>query len=123
VNVPDYFNITTPNPMTDDVSKEINIPYDLKILLNDTNFLYIMPMKIRILSFPKGTIIPSTFNADWNIYLPTIPNTLCTSFTTSTLSSTNYSLFNFYNVKNSGTDYPGVEVTANNSTTQILFKL
>jgi hypothetical protein len=43
--------------------------------------------------------------------------------TASTLSSTNYSLFNFHNVKNSGMDYFGVKVTENNSTTQILFKL
>jgi hypothetical protein len=38
VNVPEYLEIDTPNPMTDDVSKSIIIPYGLNVGLNDTQF-------------------------------------------------------------------------------------
>jgi hypothetical protein len=38
VNVPEYLQIDTPNPMTDDVSKSIIIPYGLNIELTDTQF-------------------------------------------------------------------------------------
>jgi hypothetical protein len=48
---------------------------------------------------------------------------LCTSSTTSTPSPTNYSLFNFFNVKNSGTNYPGVMVIDSNNTNKPLFRL
>jgi hypothetical protein len=56
-------------------------------------------------------------------YLPVFPNWLCTSSNTSTTSPTNYSLFNFFNVKNSGTNYPGVTVIDSNNTNKSLFFL
>jgi hypothetical protein len=36
-----FSNSDTPNPMTDDVSKEINIPYGLNIRLTDNQFVYL----------------------------------------------------------------------------------
>jgi hypothetical protein len=71
---------------------------------------------------PYGTEIPSTFNYDWETYIPVFPKWLCTSSTTSTPSPTNYSLFNFFNVKNSGTNYPGVRVVDSNNNLS-LFRL
>jgi hypothetical protein len=48
------------------------------------------------ITIPKGTIIPTTFNTDWNTYLPTIPKTFCTYSNTSTPNKTTTSLFNFF---------------------------
>jgi hypothetical protein len=146
--------------MTDDVSKEINIPYGLNIGLTDSQFTIYNANENKKIIIPKKTIIPSTFNADWDIflsyetdltgidtrlssleensgsedYLPIVPykeqiddylhvfpKFLCTSSSTSTPSSTNYSLFNLYNVKNSGINYPGVNITAYNSLSETLF--
>jgi hypothetical protein len=64
VNVPDYLQIDTPNPMTDDVSKSIIIPYELNIGLTDTEFTIYNANENKNITIPRGTIIPSTFNAD-----------------------------------------------------------
>jgi hypothetical protein len=54
-------------------------------------------------------------------YLHVFPKYLCTNFSISTLSSTKYSLFNFYNIAK--TDYPGIKITAFNSATDTLFDI
>jgi hypothetical protein len=64
--------------MTDDVSKSIIIPYGLNIGLIGTEFTIYNANENKKIVIPKGTIIPSTFNTDWNTYLPVVPNTLCT---------------------------------------------
>jgi hypothetical protein len=56
-------------------------------------------------------------------YFPEFLKWLCTSSSTSTDSSKTYSLFNFYNVKNSGTNHPGVKVTPYDSVSQTLFEI
>jgi hypothetical protein len=73
--------------MTDDVSKSIIIPYGLNIGLNDTQFTIYNANENKCIIFPKRTIIPPTFNADWNTYLPVVPNTLCTYSNSSTVES------------------------------------
>jgi hypothetical protein len=55
-------------------------------------------------------------------YLPVFPKFLCTNSSTSTLSSTKYSLFNFYNVENSGNTFPEVTVNAHDGP-KTLFKI
>jgi hypothetical protein len=45
---------------------------------------------------PYGTGIPETFNVDWNIFLPVVPNTFCTYSDTTTPNKTGASVFNFF---------------------------
>jgi hypothetical protein len=94
VNVPEYLEIITPNPMTDADPKKINIPYGLNMGLSNTELSVYDDDETTYIIIPKGTIIPSTFNTDWNTYLPVVPNTLCT-FSTGNVVKTLNSLFNF----------------------------
>jgi hypothetical protein len=47
----------TPNPMTDDVSKEINTPYGLNIGLNDTKFIIYNANENKNITIPKDIIV------------------------------------------------------------------
>jgi hypothetical protein len=68
VNVPEYLQIDTPNPMTDDVSKSIIIPYGLNVGLNDTKVSIYNANENKNITISKGRIIPTTFNIGWNIF-------------------------------------------------------
>jgi hypothetical protein len=60
------------------------------------------------------------YGINFTDYFPKIPNWLSTSSTTSTPSPTNYSLFNFYNVLNSGPTCVGVRVNAHDESNTLL---
>jgi hypothetical protein len=53
VNVPEYLQIDTPNPMTDDVSKSIVIPYGLNIGLTHTKFTIYNENENENITIPK----------------------------------------------------------------------
>jgi hypothetical protein len=98
--------------MTDDVSKSIIIPYGLNIGLNNTKFTIYNANENKNITIPKRTIIPSAFNTDWNTYLPTVPKTLCTYTSSSSITTyDNNAIFQYY----SG----GVQICLKNSLAQV----
>jgi hypothetical protein len=54
VNVPEYLEIITPNPMTDSDPKKINIPYGLNMGLSITEFSVYDDDETKNITFPKG---------------------------------------------------------------------
>jgi hypothetical protein len=99
--------------MTDDVSKSIIIPYGLNIGLTNTEFTIYNANENKKIIIPKGTIIPSTFNADWDTYLPTIPKTLNTYISNSDITAyDNNAIFQYCS--------NGVKICLQDSLTQIL---
>jgi hypothetical protein len=54
VNVPDYFNISTLNPIANALPKEIIIPYGLNMGLSSTEFSVYDDDETKNITFPKG---------------------------------------------------------------------
>jgi hypothetical protein len=69
VIVPDYLQIYTPNPMTDDVSKSIIIPYGLNINLTDTQFTIYNANQNKNITIPRGLRI-NNVNSQLLFHLP-----------------------------------------------------